>query len=419
MRRVALLGGSSAFTPALASALCARARDLPALELAVHGRDAGRADAVAGFCDRHARMRGAPHRYRGTTDAEDALAGADVVVCQVRAGGYAGRSHDEVFPLAFDLPGDETIGPGGLAAAIRGAPLVRALAEASLRVAPRAWFLQLANPMSVLLAVLRDLDGLRAFGLCELPGDTLARALALVGLARADVDVDYAGLNHRGFFHRVERDGVDLLPALGRAIAAQPAGHFFRVEAEHVDALGALPLPYLELCLDRPAALRRMRARRETRGAELARLSARLHERYAAGASAELPAELAARSTPWYEQSLVPALVALLGGPEAELYVSEPNRGHLDFLPRDAIVEKRARVGAAGPRAAPLRVPPSQRVAGMLAAFQVAEERCVAAALDPRSATVMAALLSEPPGVAPALAEALVPHVLAPVEVAS
>jgi hypothetical protein len=67
-----------------------------------------------------------------------------------------GRRRDEMFPLEFDLPGDETIGPGGLASAIRGATVVRSSVAATARRAPSAWFIQLTNPMSILLAALGD-----------------------------------------------------------------------------------------------------------------------------------------------------------------------------------------------------------------------------------------------------------------------
>jgi len=412
--RIALLGGSSAFTPALASALCARSRELPGLVLVVHGRDEARCAAVARVCERHARSRGADHRYVPSTDAEEAVRGATVVVNQVRPGGFAGREHDERFPLAFDLPGDETLGPGALASALRGAPLVRSLAETSLRCAPGALFLQMSNPMSVLLGVLADLEELRVFGLCELPGDTLARALALLGLERANVDVDYAGLNHQGFFHRIERGGEDVLPALFDALAALPPGHFFRLDGPAMRALGALALPYLELVFARNVALERLRRRRPSRAAELARLAETLHEGYARDGSASLPQELGARATPWYEQSLVPALVALLGGAPAELYVSEPNRGHLAELDATAIVEKRALVDADGVLALPLATQPPPHLVAHLAAWSRQEVLAALCARNPSEAAILDALEAMPFGIDRTAARALLPHVLAP-----
>ena len=60
---LAILGGSSAFTPALAGALADAARELPPLEIRLHGRNEERLSAVARFCNRHVRARSVPHEY--------------------------------------------------------------------------------------------------------------------------------------------------------------------------------------------------------------------------------------------------------------------------------------------------------------------------------------------------------------------
>jgi len=181
-------------------------------------------------------------------------------------------------------------------------------------------------------------------------------------------------------------------------------------------ALGALALPYLELVFARDAAVRRLRRRSTSRAAELARLADTLHERYVRDASARLPQELGERATPWYEQSLVPALVALLGGVPAELYVSEPNRGHLAALDATAIVEKRALVDAEGVHAVPLRAQPPPHLAAHLAAWSRQEALATRCALHPGEETILEALVAMPFGLDRSTARALVPHVLAPAE---
>ena len=411
MKKVAVLGGSGAFTPALARALAARADELPELELVLLGLDAGRTRLVAEACARFAGARGVRHRYATALELERALSGADVVVNQVRPGGLAGRASDETFPLEFDLPGDETLGPGGLAAAMRGAAAVRTLCEAAARHAPQAWFVQLTNPMSILLATLGDLIGPRVFGLCELPGETLRRAVALLGLGVGEVECDYAGLNHQGWFYRLEHAGADLRPALFAALEAAGEPGFFRVPVARMRELGALPLPYLALELEPRAAVARQQARAGTRAAELAGLGARLFASYAAG-GAELPDELTARATPWYDQALVPALVALLGGPAAELYISEPNRGHLPQLPDEAVVEKRALLDTRGVHALPLRTPVPAHLAIRIRSAQRFEALAARCAREPAPGRVVEALAALPGGVSAGRLAALAERVL-------
>jgi alpha-galactosidase/6-phospho-beta-glucosidase family protein len=351
MKRIALLGGPSSFPPHLATALCERAEELPELEVRLHGPAA----AAAGACERLARSRGAAHRYRAASAAEEAITGADLVVNQAD-GSEDGPGGGPVRPGA----------PGELGAAVRAAPLARELAETTLRYAPRAWFLQRANPMSILLATLRDLDGLRAFGLCVLPGETLRRALTVVGTTRAEVQVDYFGLNRRGFFHRIVRRGENLLPALAAALSGLPPGYLPGLEA--AGALDALPLcDELDLC-----------------------------------------------GPGWFVQTLAPAIVALCGGPCAELYVSERNQGHVGALPYDAIVEKRARIDAFGATGERPLTPPPEALVERVQAYHRFEELAAACARSPGEEAALEALLAHPSGPGPAVARALVPQVLAP-----
>lgn len=394
-RSIAVLGGTSAFGPGLAAALADRAADLPPLDVRLFGRDPRRAATVAAFSERHARARGADHRYRGTTDLAQAATGAAIVVNSVRAGGFAGRHRDETFPLAFGLPGDETVGPGGLAAALRAVPVALDLARRTAALARGAWFVNLANPMGILLAALAGVPGLRTFGLCELPGDTLARALSLLGELPARVEADYFGINHQGFFTRIERGGEDLLPRVFQAIEALPAPNFFRVDTGAMRALGALPLPYWRLYAHTQREAAALAARRESRARELARLADELFAAYAEDRTGALPPGLARREQPWYAQALVPALVAVLGGPPAELYVSQANGGLLPELPDAAVIETRARVTAGGIEPVAPRARPAH-LAALLSGIAEFERRAAAAALSPSVAAVAAALAAHP-----------------------
>ena len=83
-----------------------------------------------------------------TTDAEAALSDARYVVNQIRVGGLQARALDETFPRSFELPGEETVGPGGFANALRTIPVAMKYAQLIERVAPKATLLTFANPSS-------------------------------------------------------------------------------------------------------------------------------------------------------------------------------------------------------------------------------------------------------------------------------
>src|SRR5271157_5055584 len=150
--KIVLIGGSSPSTPTLIGYL-ARRRELPPLEVVLLSTSetslrpvVGAAEALIG--DRPIRILSVP-----LADCywPEALCDADVIVLQARIGGYEARKNDETFPLAFDICGDQDLGPGGLANAWRSWPhLERFFLEAAAR-APKAILLVLSSPVGLIV----------------------------------------------------------------------------------------------------------------------------------------------------------------------------------------------------------------------------------------------------------------------------
>jgi 6-phospho-beta-glucosidase len=411
---VALLGGGSAFLPALAEELAAARDALPPLELRLWARDASRLAALARACNAVAARHGADQRWTDVAGVEPAVRGAAVVTWQARVGGLQARDRDERLARALDCPADETLGPAGVAAALRGAgPLIEA-ARCVARVAPSAWFVQLANPMGALLATLDEVPGLRALGLCELPEDTLRRALLRLPdrPAFGEVRVGWVGLNHRGAFTSVRVAGAERLDELLAAVTQPPRDSFFPWTADELRSLRALPVRHLRLALAPREVAAEERGRPRTRGAELQELSDRLHARWAASPNGELPAELRRRDMPWLRMTIVPALRALLGGEPARLWVSERNGSHVPWLPADAIVEKAVLLAASGAAAEPPGEA-SPPLRALLERCARAEAALAAAAVAPDADRVLAALLLDPAGPDEAAARHALPALLA------
>ena len=63
---------------------------------------------------------------RATSDLDDALTGADLILCALRVGGLAGRIEDERLALDRGVIGQETVGAGGLSYAARSIPVADA-----------------------------------------------------------------------------------------------------------------------------------------------------------------------------------------------------------------------------------------------------------------------------------------------------
>jgi 6-phospho-beta-glucosidase len=145
--KLAVIGGGSTYTPELIDGI-ARLRDvLPVEELTLIDPAADRLALVGAFADRILRKYAHPARLSWTSDLDAGVAGANVVLIQLRVGGQAARGVDETLPLQCDCVGQETTGAGGFAKALRTVPVVLDIAERIRKhAAADAWIVNFTNP---------------------------------------------------------------------------------------------------------------------------------------------------------------------------------------------------------------------------------------------------------------------------------
>jgi 6-phospho-beta-glucosidase len=340
MVRLTVLGGSSVASPELVRVLAGTLRATP-MEIMLHGRNVDKLEVVGRVCKRIAPP---PLTVLWTTDLARALDGADLVLVQVRVGGYRARAFDETFPHEFGLPGEETMGPGGFANSLRTVPAVVALARAVESHAPQAWVLNLTNPSSVVQLALQRATRLRVLGLCDSPASMHEGVAALLGASPSDVQIDYVGMHHFGWITRVWHGGREVTgDVLDRAgdlswIAFSPV---------LVRAIGAIPHPYLSYVLSPGVMFQRQQGRRP-RALELEALEADLVAEYAAvasGSGSDPPSGLGRRRAVWYAKIIAPVVEQLLGGTQAVRIVNVRNGGAVAWLAADAVVEIPAVIG--------------------------------------------------------------------------
>jgi len=140
---VALIGGgvsAAALIDELASSL-----SLGQLRLRLAAQDLDRVEHLA----RHGRHLIAARRgwsIEASRSTAEAVDGADVVVLMLRVGGLDARRADELLAQRHGLPGDEGLGAGGAANALRTLPVLDELAADLARLAPQATVLNLVAP---------------------------------------------------------------------------------------------------------------------------------------------------------------------------------------------------------------------------------------------------------------------------------
>jgi 6-phospho-beta-glucosidase len=358
---IAIVGGG-VYVPRLCTML---SRAIPAGgSVRLSARRADRVAAIAAYADSRVAR---PWSVRAASSLEACVDGADAVVLLVRVGGLAARAHDESFPERFGLVGDEGLGPGGFANGFRTAPALAEMARVIRRSSANALVCNLVAPLGITTRILIE-ERLNAIGICELPAATLRMLTG--GVAGDDgLGFHYAGLNHVGWFWDVRRNGIDpLTAAVARGL----------VDGDTLDRFGAAPLRYYYEVFDRDAGRRIGIERRSGRARQLADLAEQTFMRFNRN---DGDAEHGARPTPWFDEALLPVLLAHTQGHVYDGFLNVANAsGAVANLPTTSIVEVRAclRDGRIGPR--PVTSPP--QVCRFLARLAHAEALAYAAARE-------------------------------------
>lgn len=334
MYKLVVLGGSSVASPELVSALVPYASAFP-FQITLVGRDETKLERVGNMCRQLASPAGL--RVEWTTDAARALEGAHFVLNQIRVGALRARAFDESFPHHFDIPGEETVGPGGLANALRTIPVCAQYARQAEQYAPEAWFINLTNPAGLVQRALAQTTRLRVVSVCDSPVTLMEHVARLVGAPYAELQFDYVGMLHFGWIVGVRHNGVDLMPRALENIAQLPG---LVADASLVQAMGAIPHPYLNYFFAPERMLARQRAKGHTRADELQALETELLNAYETG-DAQIAKK---RAAVWYEKIIVPILLTLVRGGEA--IVNARNDASAPWLPPDTILETFCRINA-------------------------------------------------------------------------
>ena len=437
--RVTIIGAGGFRTPLTYRALLAARERLGLSEVVLHDSDPARVATVQAVLAGLEAEAGASLPRRVAVDLDDAVRGAGFVLCAIRVGGLQGRIVDEAVPLAHGVLGQETVGPGGIAFALRTLGPMRGIAEAVARYAPDAWLVNFTNPAGMITEALMPVLGERAVGICDSPDHLVREVAAAIGAPPAELAVDYAGLNHLGWVVEARRAGCDLLPGLladDERVARLPAAGLFGIP--RLRELGAVPNEYLVYFEHPDRAVAGFRREGATRGQALAAAQEAFY------AAAPAPGREAARA--WrravharnrsymreartsetdeplegddeqpaggYEAAALAVMEALAGAEQRVLILNVRNGGALPFLDRDAVVEVPAVAGRGGVR--PLaagRLPSAAR--DLVMRVKEVERLTIRAACEGSRALALEAIAHHPLVPSPAVAERILADYLA------
>lgn len=273
--RLTLLG-TGMRTPLVLRGLVAHQTELGLTEVVLHDTDTERLRIMRALGEHLCRQ--ARFSLRAEEDPRAAIAGSRFVFSAIRVGQESARAVDEQVALAHGVLGQETMGPGGFAMALRTIPAMLRYAELITEVAPEATLVNFTNPVGIVVQALSDHSDVHVIGVCDTPVGMKRSVAELLGVPPDRVHADYAGLNHAGWIRRVLVEGRDRLPeVLDRYEELQRLDASWRLfEPSFVREIGMLPSEYLYFAYSREQAVRNILASGGSRGAQIARLNAAL-----------------------------------------------------------------------------------------------------------------------------------------------
>jgi len=334
IERIAILGGSSVYTPEFI--LSAISHNLNIKEIVLVGRPGQKLPIVAGFCQRLLDKSGFPATITTATDAAEGVAGAKYILNGIRVGGMAARLRDEKLPPKFGMVGDESLGAGGFANAMRTLPVVFELAEQIEAVNPEATVINLTNPMGVVVEALTRYSALNIVGVCDLPGTYVKRVAETLDCATADLWVDYIGLNHLGWLQDVKVDGRSCMGELLERLERHEDDGFCY---DLVELFRMIPTRTVSLFFDTDHVLKKQQACPRFRAEVLHEAEEQILDLYEDEHMCDLPELARERNAVWYEETIIPVIEALESRTQRRLILCVRNDRAIRDLPEEGSVE--------------------------------------------------------------------------------
>lgn len=343
-----VIGGSSVGTPVLLKELntAVAKGELPETHVRLFGRNQLRLERILTYFKLQTGATGVSVSTH--QDLESALTDATHVLCQIRPGGMESRAKAERAALAAGIPGDEGLGPGGLAVFLLGRPSIQKVIDQCARYAPNTLFMQMSSPLGLFVALACRTLPKPAYGICELPGVTAQKVLDFIRSRTGLEDLTYslAGLNHQSWIYNFrDLKNVDRTSEILDAIDDPK---LVSIEPDMMRRMGAVPVPYLKLFIHRDRELARQLGQSNTRGEELMAWRNELDHAYCDGLQSDpgrVSTLLRCRDMSWYRYGVVPALQTFVSREDQTFPLNLANHGAIAGVDDMAIVEVLCKVG--------------------------------------------------------------------------
>ncbi|WP_039032624.1 6-phospho-beta-glucosidase [Leclercia adecarboxylata] len=366
--KIVVIGAGSSYTPELMEGIIKRRHEFPVREIWLVDIEDGREKMaiIAGLTRRMLEKNGLDITVHETLDRQKALAGANFVCSQFRAGCLEARISDERISLKYDMIGQETNGLGGFANACRTIPIALEIAAEMEKLCPDAWLLNFTNPSGMVTEAILKHSSVKTVGLCNVPVIMQKGIAGMFGVEDINEFImQVAGLNHFIFARHVWFKGKDIIPDI---ISNIEQGNDplipknippFKWPAGMLKNLRMLPCPYHRYYYMSDDMYRQelSEAKGEgTRGEVVKQLEKELFDIYRNPELAEKPKALEGRGGQFYSDAACELMSAIYNDKRIIMHVNTRNNGAISGLPDNCAVEVSSMITSSGP--IPLNVEP-------------------------------------------------------------
>ncbi len=166
-----------------------------------------------------------PAKINTTLDLDEALDGADVVICTILADNTDVWRYDLEIPKQYgvDINVGDTRGPSGIFRFLRTLHPMKSIVESMVKNCPEAVLLNYTNPMAMLCGALQRMTSITVIGLCHSVQGTAGMLSEWIGAPKTETTYTCAGINHMAWFLDFRWNGEDAYPLINKATTENEA----------------------------------------------------------------------------------------------------------------------------------------------------------------------------------------------------
>ena len=208
--RIAMIGAGSFFTDSITEGLCQAPDLFEGSSFILMDVDRQRLDLSVERNRRIVKEAGADIKIASTTDRRKALPGCDYVVTSFDKDRVPTWIKDLEIPKRHGVEQfmGENGGPGGQAHAMRNIAVFMGLCANMRELCPDAWLMNFTNPMSFVCTYLNRFGGVKALGFCHQVRGSLGVIAEMLGMAPGDLQAITGGVNHFNWLLDIRRRGA-------------------------------------------------------------------------------------------------------------------------------------------------------------------------------------------------------------------